>query len=410
MMKRRKEHAIDQDCLRGPVASAGHLYALMALGLFVLAWHDFFMVPYQQYVYLAKSFLDGHLYFTAMPEGWGDTSYYLGHYYWPLGPLPALILMPFVAVFGMAVKQGYLLFVFNVLNLFLLYKIARKITQNHVSSLWLCIAYVFGTSYLSIALVPWSWYFAQAVATAFLLLALYEFFYEKRWLLIGLYIAFAVATRINLIVAGVFFSLSILLGDKRKSQKMKELILFSVPVLVCILLLMAYNFFRFANVLESGYGLQILYGAQAAADRGYGIWSLVHFPANLYYFLLKGPIAVFVPDTKVLMYPYIRTDGWGMSMLFTSPVLFWIFKAPCDETVVPLSVSTSLLMLFVVLGYYGIGFYQYGYRYAFDFYPFLFVALAYAAQPGVSLPMKVITVSSFLFNYYVLIASGIARG
>jgi hypothetical protein len=59
-------------------------------------------------------------------------------------------------------------------------------------------------------------------------------------------------------------------------------------------------------------------------------------------------------------------------------------------------------MLFVVLGYYGIGVRQYGYRYALDFYPFLFLMLAYAARQRLTLPMKVIIVFSFVLNSYLI--------
>jgi hypothetical protein len=365
------------------------------------------LIPYgeQQFVYLARSFLDGHLYFTSFPGRWDDASYYAGHYYWPLGPLPAVIVLPFVAAFGLAVQQGYLLCVLNLLNLILLYGIALKITGDSGRSGWLSFSYIFGTSYLFIALIPWSWYFAQAVATSLLLLALYEFFSRRRWWLIGLYTALGVAARIDIILAGLFFWSSIILSAETKYQKMKQLAWFAMPVALSVVLLMAYNLLRFNSVFESGYGLQLLRGGQAA-NRSHGLWGLVHFPANLYYFFLKGPDGVFLPGTKILTYPYLRPNSWGMSILFTSPILLWIFKAPWKETIVRLSALTSLLMCIVFLGYYGIGHYQYGYRYALDFYPFLFVALAYATKNEFSLPMKVITLCSFLFNYYLMTASG----
>ncbi len=405
-MRRQKKPDVGKVSVPGHIPSAFHIYVLIAAGIIIIGRHNFSISRYQQFVYLAKSFLDGHLYFTSVPEGWGDTSYYLGHHYWPLGPLPAIILIPLVAVFGMTVRQGYLLFMFNMLNLFLLHKIARKITQNHVSALWLCTAYVFGTSYFSIALVPWSWYFGQVIANSFLLLALYEFFYERKWWLIGFYTALGTATRINIVLAAVFFFFPIVLGDEKKSRKVMCLAQLCIPVAVSVAMLMAYNFLRFGNILEFGYGLQILYDGHETANRAYGIWSLVHFPANLYYFLLNGPIGVFTPGTKVLAYPYLRADGWGMSILFTSPILLWIFKAPWKNSVVRLSVLTGLLMFIVFLGYYGIGFYQYGYRYALDFHPFLFVALAYAAEAEFSFPMKIMVLSSFLFNYYLMTVSG----
>jgi hypothetical protein len=381
--------------------SAFHLQALIVVCTILLIQNDLTVPAQQEFVSLAKSFLEGHLYLTASSSLWYDTAYYHGHYYWPLGPLPAIILLPFVAFFGLAVRQEYFLVFCNLINLFLLYNIGQRITQNQASSLWLSFAYVFSTEYLNIACVPWSSYFAQAVATTFLLLALYEFLHGTRWWLIGVYTALGVATRVNIIIASVFFYFSILFEHGNRSQKIKSLLRFSLPVAVSILLLMAYNFFRFENILESGYGLQSLYGG-LAVNREYGLWSLVHFPGNLYYFFLRGPVGVFIPGTKVLTYPYLRYDGWGMSILFTSPIFFWLVKAPWKNTVVQLSALTSILMFSVFLGYYGIGFKQYGYRYALDFYPFLFLILAYAVRQKFTLSMKLVALTSFVLNWYLM--------
>jgi hypothetical protein len=351
--------------------SAFHLQALIVVCTILLIQNDLTVPAQQEFVSLAKSFLEGHLYLTASSSLWYDTAYYHGHYYWPLGPLPAIILLPFVAFFGLAVRQEYFLVFCNLINLFLLYNIGQRITQNQASSLWLSFAYVFSTEYLNIACVPWSSYFAQAVATTFLLLALYEFLHGTRWWLIGVYTALGVATRVNIIIASVFFYFSILFEHGNR------------------------------NILESGYGLQSLYGG-LAVNREYGLWSLVHFPGNLYYFFLRGPVGVFIPGTKVLTYPYLRYDGWGMSILFTSPIFFWLVKAPWKNTVVQLSALTSILMFSVFLGYYGIGFKQYGYRYALDFYPFLFLILAYAVRQKFTLSMKLVALTSFVLNWYLM--------
>ncbi len=81
----------------------------------------------QQFVFLAKSFLEGKLYLTEIPYGnLGDLSLYNNHYYWPLGPFPAIILLPFVAIFGTNFLQIFLQFPLNILNYFLLFKISKK--------------------------------------------------------------------------------------------------------------------------------------------------------------------------------------------------------------------------------------------------------------------------------------------
>jgi hypothetical protein len=382
------------------------LHPLLILALTILIQQDLIVAPArtEQFVYLAKSFLDGHLYFTVFPGRWDDTTYYLGHHYWPLGPLPAIILMPFVRIFGLAMRQAYLLFLLNLLNLHLLCRIARRITGNSGSSWWLSFAYMFSTAYLFVALAPFSWYFAQVVATSCLLLALKEYLYGKRWWIIGLYTALGVATRITLLGAGVFFVFSIMLSEETKSRKTAHSLQLFLPVVAALLALLLYNFLRFGNPLEFGYALQLL-PVEQAANRTYGLWSFVHFPANLYYFLLKGPEGVFLPGTKILTYPFLHPNSWGMSILFTSPILLWIFKAPWEETIVRLSALTSLLIFFVLMGYYGIGADQYGYRYALDFYPFLFLMLAYSSKTKFSFSMKMMTIVSFLFNWWLIPSS-----
>ena len=75
------------------------------------------------------------------------------------------------------------------------------------------------------------------------------------------------------------------------------------------------------------------------------------------------------------------------------------------EPVIYLAIGTSLIMLFVILGYYGIGVRQYGYRYAVDFYPFLFLMLADTCKERLTLPMQAIIIGSFLLNSYLILDS-----
>ena len=402
--------------IRG-LKKTGSLYAtrlplfvsvLFLSGAFLLVRSDIFVRQGEQhFTFLAQSILKGHFYFVEEPGRWGDTSLYQDNHYWPSGPLPALLFVPLVALFGRALQQGYPLLVINLATLYLLYRIALRITANYRTSLWLSFAYVFSTAYLYIALKPWSWYFAQAVATLFVLLGLHEFLYKKRWWLIGTYLAFAVATRVNLVLAGLFFAASILLEKNSApdlfcwNKKCRRLFQLALPIAISLSFLLGYNYLRFGNVFEFGYRYQLLYN-EPAVNREHGLWSLVHFPANLYYFLLKGPEAVFLPDSTIATYPFFQANIWGMSILFTSPILLWGLRAPMKEMVVYLSLATSLIMLSVLLGYYGIGVRQYGYRYALDFYPFLFLMLAYASRAGLTLPMQVIIVLSFILNSYLI--------
>jgi len=375
--------------------------ALLVLGLLALLKADFAPRAEQHFVFLARSFLEGRLDFIEAPGTWADTSPYEGRYYWPLGPLPAILLMPFVWIGGASVQQGPFLFALNAINIYLLFRIAKRITGNDETALWLAFAYIFATNYLYVGLVAWSWYFAQAMATTFTLWALCEFLGRRRWWVIGAALALGMTTRVTVVLAGLFFGLSLLFDGAERSAKIRWLARLTAPVVVGLAGLLAYNYLRFGAIAEFGYSSQIL-SHEPAVNRGYGVWSLEHVPANLYYLFFKGPEGIFIPGSKVLQFPYVRASIWGMSILFTSPVFLGIVKAPWRDRTVRLAAATSTLMLVIVLGYYGIGVRQYGYRYALDFYPFLFLILCRSVgdrRPGA---LRVLIVLSALFNYCLI--------
>ena len=379
----------------------------LILIIFLIAWGIFKVIKSdrhdgseQQFIFLAKSFLQHKLYFTSIPGYWGDTAFFNGQHFWPLGPLPAFLDMPFV-LFINNFQQHTLVIILNMINLLLLFLIAKKIIGRTTDSLWLAGAYVFSSAYLYIALKPWSWYYSQVLVTTLILLALLEFFNKRRMLLIGAWIGLAVMTRVNIILSLIFFLPIIWLTKTDRTTKIKETLKLLLPIGLALILLMIYNFYRFGNVFEFGYSYQLLYG-EPARNFSQGMWSFIHFPANLYYFLLKGPDPIFLAGTKILTYPFLQPDIWGMSILFTSPIFLWIFSKPFKNRETILAAITSLVILFFLLGYYGIGVRQYGYRYALDFYPFLFIILAYASKEKVPLLFKIVAIAAALFNFFLI--------
>ena len=375
--------------------------ALLVLGLLTLLKANLALRAEQHFVFLAKSFLEGRLDFTEAPGTWADTSPYEGRYYWPLGPLPAILLMPFVWIGDASFQQGPLLFAFNAISLYLLFRIARRITGSDETALWLAFAYVFATNYLYVGLVAWSWYFAQAMATTFTLWALCEFLGRRRWWVIGAALALGMTTRVTVVLGGLFFGLSLLFDGAKRRAKIRWLAQMTVPMILSVAGLLAYNYLRFGSIAEFGYSTQIL-AHEPAVNRAYGVWSVGHVPANLYYLFFKGPEGIFIPGSKVLQYPYLRPSIWGMSILFTSPIFLVIVKAPWRDRSVRLAAATSALMLAIVLGYYGIGVRQYGYRYALDFYPFLFLILCRSVGDRPSAALRLLIVLSALFNYHFI--------
>ncbi len=375
------------------------LVYLYALGLvFFLCFNVFIAFGEQQFALLAQSFLQGHLFLG--PSGISlDASYYKGLAYWPQGVFPAIVMVPFVALFQSFVQQGHVQFLLNILNIFLLYKISLKITGNQKTSLWLSFAYIFATAYMVVGLIPWSWWYAHVVSTACLLLLIYEYFYKRRWFVMGIYVAFAMATRIDLLFAVVFPILMIFFLKQKVRQKVSSILQLVVPIFLGLGLITFYNFLRFGEVFEFGYSYHIaaIASAQGMFEK-YGVWNFFYYPTNFYYLFVKGIEAVFVPGTAYLTFPFLRADPWGMSIVLTSPIFLWCLKTKKKELLVKVAAVTILCMLLFLLGYFGIGARQYGYRYALDFYPFLFIILCFAFQKGMSWKVKTVIIASFLFN------------
>ncbi len=132
-----------------------------------------------------------------------------------------------------------------------------------------------------------------------------------------------------------------------------------------------YNAVRFGNPFESGYGIAAL-PAFLEAQRALGVFSLAHLSMNLNYFLfhLGIPSATF---------PWFEPDGLGVTVLLTSPGLLFAVRADWrSRETIALGV-TALLVLAPSLLYYGGGWWQFGYRYALDAFPFVMALCAMAA-------------------------------
>ncbi|KKR77954.1 MAG: hypothetical protein UU23_C0006G0009 [Candidatus Curtissbacteria bacterium GW2011_GWA1_40_9] len=340
----------------------------------VLLFTNLQITKEQQFVLLAKSFQNSSLALTNLGENISDTSPYQGKYYWPLGPFPAIIILPFLFIFQ-NFYQSYLSFPISILNFILLFQIAKFLGLDKKKSLILSIFFIFGSIYTPLAAIPASWYFAQTVACFLTIAAIYEFLVKKSYFIPGVLIAAATATRFNLILVSIFFIILATVEGTKPTKIIKLLL----PITVSVILIFSYNNLRFGNPLESGYNLQLI-PQEALARRNIGLFSTQHIPSNLYYMIFKGPEAVFKDSSKELTFPYLSFNNYGLSIFFLSPILLLLHKANFKNKLIKTSTLTTFVLLIPILTYYGIGQKQVGYRYALDFFPFLFLMLTDAVK------------------------------
>lgn len=361
----------------------------------------------QQFSFLARSFLAGQTYFIDILPSIGDAVYYNGHYFWPLGPGPALLLLPFVAIFnhlGLFFYQSYLILILVPLVIWLIYRLAQKLDYGRSDALYLAYAFCFTGAFFGIAAVDSSWLLAQVVTVALIFWSFWEFFTRRRYWLIGFIFGLIFLTRITAGLGLIFFGLDIFWSKMRWAEKFTKLFHLLLPILVALILLAGYNYWRFNDFWDQGYSRQILLHDSLAQARSYGLLSLKHLPGNLYYLFFSSPLPVFRDGlSHVLKFPFIEANLWGIGLFFLSPYLLGLFFRPLRGRISWLLLISAVIIAIPILLYYGIGWRQFGYRYALDFLPFIFVLFMInyrQYRPNLSAGLKlVIILSSGLAAY-----------
>ncbi|HEY6872532.1 MAG TPA: hypothetical protein VI298_07405 [Geobacteraceae bacterium] len=390
--------------------SVGLVLLLLALVWFlgVTAWLNVGIRNEQQFAFLARSFLHGNLDLIGPAlSNLADTSPHHGKYYWPLGPLPAVMLMPFelaATACGTFFYQGYLqpFLVFALMAI--IFRIARRTGYDAEDGGYLAFGFAFATAFLGVGLWPWSWYFSQVITCVLVFAAIAEMIGRRRPLVLGILFALALATRATAALGVVWCIGEVLCTRSTWRNKLLSLVAIGFPCLVVLLLLLLYNYARFGNVLDQGYVEQIV-PPHGATARAMGIFSLRHLPGNLYYLLLAAPTPVrYNNESIVLAFPFVKANPWGMSLFVTSPCFLYMFGLQYRDTTSRLLLLTVIVIALPILFYYGVGYRQFGYRYSLDFMPLLYFLLLrnYRQQRG-NLPavFKAVLLVSALWNLYL---------
>jgi hypothetical protein len=98
-----------------------------------------------------------------------------------------------------------------------------------------------------------------------------------------------------------------------------------------------------------------------------------------------------------------------MGIFYTSPYFLYLFFLKHKDGISRMLIITVLVIALPVFLYYGIGVFQFGYRYSLDFLPFLFLVLIknYKEQKGnLGAGFKAVIIASTLFNLYMLATYG----
>lgn len=352
-----------------PVAVAGVLL--------VVGWYFTTSLAggFQNFVYQADGFLHGSVFYRVLPPSLIDNSQTNGHYYWAPGPLPALVLMPLVAVGGIHSWQTVLTYFLLPLSLWLAYKLARRYKFLTGDAIWLAIAFVFGSLYLGSVVRPQAWQFSTIIATLAVLLGLYEYLTRRRLWLVGIYFACALATRVT---AGLVIAvpvLDVLLNSPMPwRERWQRLVQLLWPMVVAGLGLLWLDYARTGNFLDSGYWSANINADIRPLRTQYGLFSWVNIPTNLYYYFLSPPYLVREPGTLHLVWPFLRASS-SMGFFLLSPFFLYLFRAPLKQRWDKILAVVAVGMTVLLLSYYAVNVYEFGPRYLIDVLPLYYLLL-----------------------------------
>ena len=387
------------------------ILALTLVFFLVSAFLNYKAEGNEEYALLSKSFLDGKLY---LYEPRLDSVLYNDHYYWHLGPFPAVALMPLTFIwkilFNQVFRQGFLYIIITFGIFTFSYWLAKKFKYSFNDSLYLAFAFCFASVYQFVAFIPWSWYFGQAITTLLLFFSIHEYFTKKRYLLIGIYLGFVLLSRYTAVFC-VLFYLAIIQENKNDIKSAgKKLFKLCTPILIAGLLLMWYNYERFENPLNSGYAdsNNWLYSEEERYEQiNYGLFQLRNIPTNFFYYFLNGvqpirqDIKSLMGTTYMLKTPYVTVSYPGTSLFVVAPIFLYVFKNKFKSSISKKALIPVLVITFILLTYYWPGWRQIGPRYTLDFAPFLYLILleAFENRKLTKLAKYVIVISS-LYDYF----------
>lgn len=347
----------------------GKFYLILAVGLFIIyIFSSPGNTPYNYFTRLSESFIQGKYWLSENPPWLSELiPVEAEKYYVVYPPLPALIAVPFVYLFGAGFPQQILAHILGALTIIVIYKTSLFISKTVSVSIWISLLAGVGSIIWFLSSVGSSWYLGQVSACLFLSLSLYESLNKKRPFLLGVFIGAAYLARINTIISLPF--LYFIMQGKFKIS-VKDIFYISLGILPFFLFNFYYNFIRYGVIWDKSYFLlpQILNEENA--------WWFAKGVMHPSYILNNIKTAFWSFPIIKNHFPFITPSWAGLSIWITTPAFIYAIFAPLKSfTVKNAWMAIAVMFLFVAM-HGGTGFAQFGYRFAVDFYPFIFFLIA----------------------------------
>ncbi|HUP82979.1 MAG TPA: hypothetical protein VM284_02195 [Candidatus Limnocylindria bacterium] len=433
---------------RSDPAYIGLFFIIVALGIYIFSdparsgWYNHFVWQSDAFLHgrfgIAYPVMDGPYingYFQdimPLPATPGEPSYGL----LPFPPLPAVLLMPFVAVFGMATDAQLFGAVLGAINVGLAWRLTTRLTESRSAAFLATLFFAFGTVHWYAAIISTTWFLAHIVAVTFLMLGvtlaldaerreglrrvmrlsaaegsgqagpltpLVQTFEQKSlfvaWgrrlfgqidgmqLMAGFVFGLAALSRLTIIFGAPFF---LFIGGG--GSYFKRALSAGIGAAIPIGLVGLYNFLSTGHLFNPVYeflfqqqfhGLGYAPSEEFYGQREWGPENPLYIPLNAVIMFLWPPDIMPAADactavgrTLLGACPIAVPSKFGMSILLTSPAFLlipFVAAKAWRQRVVLGSLLAVVAIAVVNLAHFSQGWVQFGYRFSLDFAPFALV-------------------------------------
>jgi hypothetical protein len=331
--------------------------------------------PYNNFVLLAQALLHGHAWID-WPGDYIDALSYGGQHYVIEAPLPALLLLPFVSVFGGQTNQTLLGVVLVAVAIGAAWELGERFGVRRSNIVWICAFLLAGTDLLWCAVLGDVWFLAHVSAVCFTMLALVELAGKRRGWLVALLAACAFESRFSMVAAlPVYAYLLAAPPHPEPGRRATRLVSFASVLVAVGGLWVLYNLARWGTWTDIGYATWY-HRDQAGMPTG-SPFRLEYLPYQLWSFFVQAPTQL--PD-----FPGLRPEFSGVALTWTSPALILAAFARKPRSWVIALWIAALLTAVPNFLYYVNGYAQFGMRHALDFEPFLVALMLLAARERIA--------------------------
>lgn len=324
---------------------------------------------YNSYAIQAQSWLSGRLDVDYYP--WLEQAIYKGKYFISFPPLPSVILLPFVALFGLNTPDHLLSFLAALLGTLCAFDMAKKAGKSDAQALFWSAFLSIGSNLCFVSMLGWVWYIAQSFAFFFTMAAFrFAFLPENRNMGLSLFfLACAVGCRpLNVLFIPVLFAL---LWQKLPEKSLTGVIrrwhLFLAPSLVA-LFLCALNYIRFGSIAEFGHNY-----LPEFLESPNGQFHLSYIPYNLF-----RAVRLYSGNFELPKF-----DGWAFYLvmpIYLSGLFSPIIAKKKPDCFFLWTVLCLFLHLLATCAHKTMGGWHFGCRYLIDALPLIYLLCLHFGQ------------------------------